>query len=257
MRLALFALIFTLSALAQVPGGRITEKRQEGPAKPTPRLPDGKPDLGGFKGAWNPRTIANIAGVGRQGPGRSPIEKLPEVKFLPWAQKYYDEAQENLAKDDPEARCLPPGIPRMYATPFPFQILQLENRVVFLFEGGTHIYRVVPLDGRKHSEDPNPTYLGEPIGWWEEDTLVVDTIGFNERSWLDQDGHPHSEKLHTIERFTRTDERTLHYQVTIDDPGAYAEPWTTSWTIPWSAGEELWEYVCQENNKDVDHLFGK
>lgn len=262
MRVAVFALILTLPMAAQIPGGRIPDRvKPQGDAKAAPRLANGKPDLGNGKGVWNPVTIANIAGVGRQGPARSPVEKVVDVKFLDWARKYYDEAQANLAKDDPEARCLPPGIPRMYATPFPFQIFQLDDRVIFLFEGGTHIFRTVPLassrDAAKHSEDPNPTYLGEPVGWWDEDTLVVDTIGFNERTWLDQDGHPHSPQLHTIERFTRIDERTLHYEVTIDDPGAYAEAWTTAWRIPWSAGEELWEYVCQENNKDVDHLFGK
>ena len=252
--LALFVLAF--STLSAQVGGRIADPPKGTPVGPTPRLPDGRPDLGNGKGAWNPRTIVNLAGVGRQGPARSPVEKVIELPFLPWAKAYYEEAQANLAKDDPEALCLPPGIPRMTATPFPFQIYQQPDRVIFIYEGGAHVWRVIYTDGRAHSKDPNPTYLGESIGHWEGDTLVVDVIGFNDRTWLDQDGHPHTEKLHVIERYTRVNELTLRYEFTIDDPGAYSEPWSNSYTIPWAPGAELYEYICQENNQDVRHLFG-
>ncbi len=240
-------------------GGRIPDPpKSAGPPKPAPRLPDGKPDLGNGLGAWNPRTVANLAGTGRQGPGRSPVaNRLPEVPFLPEAKAAFEQAQENLGREDPEARCLPPGIPRMYITPFPFQIYQLPDRVLFIFEGAAHVWRIVYMDGRPHTEDPNPTYLGESIGHWDGDTLVVDTIGFNTNTWLDQDGHPHTEQLHTIERFTRTNEMTLHYEFTIDDPGAYSEAWGNSVEIPWAPGGELLEYICQENNADVQHLVGK
>ena len=250
-------LMGAICAPAQVPGGRFTDPKPKGQAKPTPRLPDGKPDLGNGKGLWNPRTIQNLAGVGPGGPGRSPVEKIVDVPFLPWAEKVYNDRVASLQLEDPEARCLPPGIPRMQATPFPFQIYQLPDRVIFLYEGGTHIWRMVFTDGRPHEKDPNPTYLGEGIGRWEGDTLVVDTIGFNDRSWLDQDGHPHTEDLHVIERYTRTDEQTLRYEVTIDDPKTYSKPWTSAYTIPWHEGSELMEYVCQENNKDVLHMVGK
>ena len=91
-----------------------------------------------------------------------------------------------------------------------------------------------------HPKDPNPSFLGESVGHWEGDTLVVDAIGFNEATWLDQAGHPHTEALHITERFTRTNEATLHYEVTIDDPQVYTKPWTTSYTIPWAAGAELY-----------------
>jgi len=255
----LFAALFLLSGLtafAQI-GGRVADPPKGTIAKPTPRLADGHPDLGNGKGAWNPRTVVNLAGSGRQGRARSPVEKVIELPFLPWSKAYYEEAQTNLAKDDPEALCLPPGIPRMMATPFPFQIFQLPDRVLFIFEGGAHVWRTVYTDGRPHAKDPNPTYLGDAIGHWEDDTLVVDVIGFNDRTWLDQDGHPHTEKLHVIERYTRTDELTLRYEFTIDDPGAYSAPWTNSYTIPWAPGAELYEYICQENNIDARHLFGK
>jgi len=249
-------LVLALPAAAQVAvAGRIPDQPKPAKPNPTPRLADGYPDLGNEKGAWNPRVIANIAGLGT--PSRSPVEKMVDVPFQPWAKTLYEQRRENLSKDDPEGHCLPPGVPRIMATPFPFQILQLPGRVVFVFEGGAHIWRVIYTDGRKHSKDPNPSYMGESVGHWDGDTLVVDAIGFNDRTWLDQDGHPHTESLHVIERYTRTDENTLHYEATIDDPKAYTKPWTTSYTIPWVAGMELYEYICQENNKDLPHMVGK
>jgi hypothetical protein len=237
--------------------GRIPEPSESaaGPIRPTPRLPDGHPDLGNGKGSWNPRVVANLAGVGD--PSRSPVERTVEVPFHPWAKGVYEDRQANLQKNDPESRCLPPGLPRMMATPFPFQIFQLSDRVLFVFEGGAHVWRTIFTDGRPHAADPNPSFLGDSVGHWEGDTLVADAIGFNEATWLDQAGHPHTDALHVIERFTRTNERTLRYEVTIDDPQAYTKPWTTSYTIPWAPGVELYEYICQENNKDLGHMVGK
>ena len=236
--------------------GRLPELHLE-KMKPTPRLPDGRPDLGNGKGSWNPRIIQNIAGVGPGAPSRMPVEHKVDVPFQPWAKTVYEQRLASLQLDDPESKCLPPGIPRMMATPFPFQIYQLADRVIFIYEGGAHTWRVIYTDGRPHPKDPNPTFLGDSIGRWDGDTLVVDAIGFNETTWLDQDGHPHTEALHVTERYTRTDEMTLHYEATIDDPKAYTKPWTTSYTIPWSPGTELLEYICQENNRDLPHMVGK
>jgi hypothetical protein len=248
--------LWCASASGQVPiAGRLPERRGSGPVRPAPRLPDGRPDLGNSKGAWNPRVIANIAGVGDR--NRSPVERIVDVPFQPWAKAVYEERQANLQKHDPESKCLPPGIPRMMATPFPFQIFQLPDRVLFIFEGGAHVWRTIFTDGRPHQTDPNPSFLGDSIGHWEGDTLVVDVIGFNEATWLDQAGHPHTDALHVVERFTRIDEMTLRYEATIDDPKAYTKPWTTSYTIPWAPGFELLEYICQENNKDLPHMVGK
>jgi len=248
---ALLLLALSSGAAAQTVAvaGRVPEASVTAPARPAPRLPDGHPDLGNGRGSWNPRVIANIAGVGD--PNRSPVEHIVDVPFQPWAKAVYEERQANLQKHDPESRCLPPGIPRMMATPFPFQIFQLADRVLFVFEGGAHIWRTIFTDGRSHPKDPNPSFLGDSVGRWEGDTLVVDVVGLNEATWLDQAGHPHTE------RFTRTSETTLHYAVTIDDPHAYTKPWTTSYTIPWAAGAELYEYICQENNKDLGHMVGK
>ena len=261
MRAALFGaiLVTTLSAPAYGQGapvaGRIPEAASAATSRPAPRVSDGHPDLGNAKGSWNPRVVANLAGLGD--PARSPVEQRVDVPFQPWAEAVYEDRQANLQKHDPESRCLPPGIPRLMATPFPFQIFQLSDRVLFVFEGGAHVWRTIFTDGRGHQPDPNPSFLGDSVGHWEGDTLVVDAIGFNEATWLDQAGHPHTEALHVIERFTRTNEMTLRYQVTIDDPEAYTRPWTTSYTIPWVPGAELYEYICQENNRDLPHMVGK
>jgi hypothetical protein len=255
-----FTLVLALLPMlveAQV-GGAPRNRAKDGPPKPAPRLADGRIDLGNTKGVWNPRTIQNIGGDNKISPLRHPDLIKPVIQFQPWARKLYEERMiHTLQLNDPESRCLPPGIPRMYATPFPFQIHQLDDRILFAFEGGAHIWRVVYTDGRRHSADPNPTYLGESIGRWEGDTLVVDTIGFNENTWLDQDGHPHSDALRTIERFTRSELDFLEYEVTIDDPKTYTAPWTFAYTIRWVPGGDLMEYICQENNKDIDHMVGK
>ncbi|MBZ5575074.1 MAG: hypothetical protein LAP40_00775 [Acidobacteriia bacterium] len=263
MRSALIGSLFAIAACAEpaaaqepIIAGRLPEPQVSQP-KPAPRLPDGHPDLGNAKGSWNPRIIENIAGVGPGQASRSPVDYKVDVPFQPWAKAVYEERLANLQKEDPESRCLPPGIPRMMATPFPFQVYQLPDRVIFLFEGGAHIWRTVYTDGRAHPKDPNPTFVGDAVGHWDGDSLVVDSAGFNDRTWLDQDGHPHTEALHVIERYTRIDEMTLQYQATIDDPKAYTRPWTISYKIPWSPGTELLEYICQENNQDLYHMVGK
>jgi hypothetical protein len=237
--------------------GRLPDIPAPKDKRPTPRLAGGRPDLGNSAGAWNPRVMASLSGTGRGGASRMQVEKIVEIPFTPLGKRLYDERMANLSKDDPEGKCLPPGVPRLMSTPFPFQIFQLPDRVLFVFEGGTHTWRAVFIDGRPHAKDPNPTYLGDSVGHWEGDTLVVDVVGFNDRTWLDQEGHPHSEQLHVVERYTRTDEYTLHYQATIEDPVMYTRPWTTSFTIPWAPGFELFEYVCNENNSDLSHMVGR
>ena len=139
---------------------------------------------------------------------------------------------------------------------FPFSFFKYPTGSYFIFEGATHVWREVFTDERPHPADVNPTFLGDATGRWDGDTLVVDTVGFNEESWLDQDGHPHTEALHTIERFTRINAVQMRYEVTIDDPKAYTANWTPSYLIPWAPAAELMEYICQENNKDVFHLGG-
>jgi hypothetical protein len=112
------------------------------------------------------------------------------------------------------------------------------------------------MDGREHPKDLDPSFFGHSVGHWEGDSLVVDSVVFNERFWLTREGMPHTTALHLTERFTRTDYDTLKYEATIDDPGAYTRPWTGGWNIRWQAGEEMYEYVCQDNNRDAKHMYG-
>jgi hypothetical protein len=237
--------VFSLVAVATVCMAQPATKVQ-----PTPRLSDGKVDFGG-KGVWAPIWVLDWSDP-------KYVDKAVEVPFTPWGLDTFTQRRETLSKDDPEGYCLPPGVPRYTGTPYPFQLIQLADRVVILYEGASHMYRIVFMDGRKHSSDPNPTWLGESIGWWEgNDTLVVDTIGFNGRSWLDYVGHPSTEALHVVEKFRRPDYLTLAYEATIEDSKAYTKPWTTSFKVPFRPGWDLLEYVCLENNKDLQHLGTK
>jgi hypothetical protein len=127
---------------------------------------------------------------------------------------------------------------------------------VYMFDiGGPHSFRIIYMDGRQHPKDLEPSYYGHSVGHWEGDTLVVDAVGFNEKFWLSRDGLPHTDKLHLIERFTRTDANTLKYEVTIDDPGAYTAKWSSGFNVRWNAGLDLFEYVCQDNNHFPESVF--
>jgi hypothetical protein len=214
------------------------------PSGPTPRTADGKPDL---SGAWAPNAIRQNVDLVATG---------VQVPFQPWAEKVYQQHKDTISKDDPEARCLPPGVPRMTTTPYPFRIVQTPGLTIIVYEGGAHVWRQIFTDGRGHSEDPNPSWLGESIGHWEGDTFVIDTIGLNGKTWLDEAGLPTTESLHVIERIRRTDFGHLETENTIDDPKAYTKPWSFT-THPVMLKGELMEYICQENNKDVEHLVGK
>ena len=127
----------------------------------------------------------------------------------------------------------------MMATPYPMEIIQLpeQKRIVMMFEGATHVWREIYMDGRPHpkGDELNPTYLGHSVGHWEGDTLVVDVVGFNESTWMDYFGHPHTDMLHVVEKFSRPNKNTLHYEATFDDPGAYTKPFTVRWNINWNA----------------------
>ena len=214
------------------------------PKGPTPRTADGHPDL---SGNWEPNAIRQNVDM---------IGSGVDVPLLPAAKAVYDQHKKDISKDDPEARCLPPGVPRMSTTPYPFRIVQTPKLTVIVYEGGAHVWRQIFTDGRAHSEDPNPSWLGESIGRWEGDTFVVDTIGLNGKAWLDESGLPTTESLHVIEKFRRPDYGHLEIEHTVDDPKAYTKPWTFT-THPVMLKGELIEYICQENNRDVEHLVGK
>lgn len=243
--LALASLGATVSLLAQAPAGAgATKGKGKAPAAPAPKLPDGSADL---SGVWT--------GFGSNaGDISSALKAGSTVEMLPWA---VEKMKTLKSQDDPQANCMPSGIPR--GNPYPWRIVQFPTHkaathIWILYEGNIHSFRQIFMDGRPHPEDPDPTWWGHSIGKWEGDTLVVDTMGFNDKFWFDYLGHPHTEKLHTIERFRRTDMNTLEIEVTIEDPGTYTKPFTTVGRARLMPGEELMEYVCQENNIDLEHV---
>jgi hypothetical protein len=207
------------------------------PTGPTPRSPNGKPD---FSGVWYAQRPVD--------PGK------PEP--LPWVQALLRERAENNAKDAPGAHCLPRGITNAGAL-FPYRLIQTSNLLVMLFEDDIPSHRLVFLDGRSHPKDMDPKWMGHSVGRWEGDTLVIDTVGFDDRSWITAQGHPHTEKMHVVERFRRPDLGHLEIEFTIDDPAAYAKPWIIKRVSDLDTKDEIGEYVCTENNKDVEHLVGK
>ncbi|MDR2213606.1 MAG: hypothetical protein LBE21_08285 [Pseudomonadales bacterium] len=240
LAVAVAAAVFASAADAQRAGG----DRPPPPRTPAPVMADGTVDFGG-DGVWNLPWVTDFA---VRMPG---AERGDQPPMLPWTRAMWEYNKANNVKYDPEGFCLPPGGPRSMGTPYPAEIVQNRDRIFIMFEGGGHVWREIYMDGREHPENVNPTYFGHSVGHWEDDgkTLVVDTVGFNEKTWLDFGGYMHTEQLHTVEKFTRPFKEVLHYETLIDDPGAYSEPWTVAWDINWSDGDELADYICQENNK--------
>jgi hypothetical protein len=163
------------------------------------------------------------------------------------AQAKIREFQSRQNIDDPDGHCLLPGIPRIYQMPMPFKIIQLPNEVVILHEAFRGI-RVIPTDGRKHPDDADPAYLGDSVGHWEGDTLVVDVTSFNDRTWLGYGAVHHTEKLHITERITRTNADTISYEATVTDPGVFTKPWVVRSGFSLRPNERIREYECGENN---------
>ena len=236
------ALSFHLSAQqTPAPVGPATRSAVPGPV---PRTADGRPDLHGI---W-------MGG----GPTSDIEDGLPPGESIPYTALGKKTKDSRMAKDDPEANCLPAGVPRI--APYPWRILTTPNgsHMYFLFEGNIHSYRQIFMDGRKHPDGDalNPTWYGHSIGRWEGDTLVIDTVGFNDRSWFDFVGNPHSDRLHVTERYTRRDAATMVNEITIDDPMMYGRRWMVSFTARARPDEEMMEYICQENQKDSQRLQG-
>ena len=209
------------------------------PKGPAPRTPEGKPDFSGVW--WNPRTIE----------GGAPI-------VLPWAAALMKERAANNAKEIPRARCLPDAT-TLFARFGVNQVVQTPTLVVILQEQDVPGYRQIFLDGRAHPKDLDPTWTGHSIGAWQGETLVIDTAGFNDKSWLADLPSmvtPHTEMLHLITRLRRPDLGHLESEVTFDDPGTFAKPWTMKTILDLAEGEDVQEWICNENNQDVGHLVG-
>ena len=178
------------------------------------------------------------------------------MPFQPWARALFEYRRGT--EFEPHTRCKASGGARQFLTPYGVEFVDLpELKRMFIMDiGGPHSYRIIYMDGRPHPKDLAPSYYGHSIGHWEGDTLVVDNVGFNERFWMDREGSPHTEQLHFIERLTRLDMNTLKYEITIDDPGAYTATWNTGFMLRWSPGQELFEYVCQDNNYAAELMLG-
>jgi hypothetical protein len=210
-------------------------KKHSPPSGPAPRTADGEPDLSGIW--WTPRTVD---------PGK------PE--FLPKAIEIAKQRADNNRKDSPQSRCLPSAVLRLGPV---YETVQSPSILVLISDDDSPGFRQIYIDGRPHPKDPMPAWYGNNVGHWEGDTLVVDRIGFDERVWLDQDSHPHSGQLHVIERYHRPDLGHLETQITVEDPGILAKPWTMKRVSDLAPTEEIYEFICPENNKDVEHLVGK
>jgi hypothetical protein len=212
----------------------------------TPRLPNGKPDLSGSWSADDNKYLRDLA-----------ADMKPEdVPFQPWAKALFDQRKDGShSREDPDAHCLPQGVPKIDSVAYPWKVIYTPISVVIIYETFNY-WRQIFTDGREMDPDVNPTWMGYSTGKWEGDTLVVDTRGFNGKAWLDQLGRPSTTKLHVIERFRRTDYGHMTIEVTIDDPGAYTKPWTVSQEIHLRPGWEPIEFICGENNRDLEHLPG-
>ena len=224
--------------------------------KPVPRAANGKPDLSGIWIATGALLLmegeealqaarAQDAALGRK--PLPPPEQPPYTSEAEVRRQYYLGRQ---GVDDPMARCLLTGVPRITFRPLPFEIVQLPDRTIMLYEIH-HAFRIIPADGRGHPEDMEPTYLGDSVGRWDGDTFVVEVVGFNTNSWLAGVGTVHSESLKVTERYTRDTHDTIRYEVTMEDPEVLTKPWHMYETLRLRPNERLREYECIESNEDL------
>ena len=254
--------LLSLLVVTVVAGGVVASAQWEPwPMKNVPRLPNGKVDLQAparrtadghvdLQGFWMPaplvKYLLNLAAD----------MKDEEIPLQPWARKLYQERIDNNGKDHPGVSCLPSGIPEKDTIPDGLKIVQTPDLIVFLHDSRT-IFRQIFTDGRPLPKNAQPTWQGYSVGKWDGDTLVVDTIGQNGKTWLDMKGLPGTEDLHVIERFRRPTIGRMEIKVTIDDPKAYTKAWDVNmaWTLV--PDTDLIESICEENSKDKAHMVGK
>jgi len=260
-------------------------------SQPIPRTADGRIALGNtatVKGVWvggglgfcNANTVATpaslnpgaaqagpqaggrAAGAGRAGGagggrgGGGAAAPCTPIPYMPWTLAVSNDRRRN--ELEPHTRCKPSGGPRQWLTPYGAELVEIpEEKVAYIFDiGGPHTFRTIYMDGRSHPAKPAPSYYGHSIGWWEGDTFVVDTVGFNESFWIDRGQIPHTEKLHLVEKYTRTAFNQMRYELTVDDPGAYTGKFTGVSNLRWENGTELFEYVCQQQNQAHELMVG-
>ncbi len=209
---------------------------------PGPRTADGKPDLSGLWGKASDKYDNNVAA------------DLPAGVVKPWAEAFFQQRKKDFSKDSMDSQCLPFG-PVYTTTSFrDSRILQTPGIIAILY--GDLVHREIFLDGRQLEKDPNPTWMGYSVGHWDGDTLIVESNGYNDRTWLDNSGHPHSEALRVTERYQRPDFGHIELQVTFDDPKVFNKPVTVPIHMELTTDTEMIEYYCGENEKDRSHMSG-
>jgi hypothetical protein len=252
------------------PGIPRTRSGQPNLSAPAPRTANGKPDLSGL---WQAeRTpfdeMTRLFGEGLDTlsvPGDDLHDfskyalsiladfKPGEAPILPEAARITQKRAESQGKDNPTSRCAFASVPFGGLLPFPSKFVQSPGVIVILQESDGAV-RQIFTDGRKHTADPQPTWMGYSVGKWAGDSLVVDTVGFNDKAWLDGLGHPRSERMHIEERYHRRDFGHMDVQVTFDDPGMYAKTFSIKYTLDFVPDSEIGEFVCSENEKDLAHF---
>ena len=213
---------------------------------PAPRLSSGRIDL---QGVWMPDDVRYLRDLA--------LDLNPEdVPYQPWAKELFDERKDGShSREDPDAHCLPQGVPKVNFAPNPWKVIETPISTVIIYETFTY-WRQIFTDGREVDPNALPTWMGYSTGTWEDDTFVVETRGFDGKPWLDQLGRPSTDQLHVTERFTRTSYGHMTIDISIDDPGAYTAPWSTSGVVRLRPDWEPREYICGENNKDLESLPG-
>ncbi|MDR2215339.1 MAG: hypothetical protein LBE59_05805 [Nevskiaceae bacterium] len=258
-------------ALAVVATGIAAQQASEGASRPepapAPRWPDGRvnfsaaspTDVGNWDGPADSSIFSNVVNGQRvtAAPNLPTNLTIDEIPFKPGVRKIYDDRR--TASEDPHTRCKPSGGPRFWHTPYGIEVLDLPEtqEMLFLHVGSPHSWRIAYMDGREHPKDLKPTWYGHTTAKWEGDTLVMDSVGFNDKFWLTRQGVPLTTQLHLIEKLTRVNHDLLRYEATVDDPGAYTAPWSGGWNLRWRVDSEPFDYLCQENNRDPERMIGR
>jgi hypothetical protein len=213
---------------------------------------------GNLTGVWYPSSVNTFNFIWTDAQGQT----LSVLPLTPWGQERIKGNHPiggeytALTSNDPNNECLPPGVPNIYTHAYPIEVLEVPGRTILYFEY-MHIVRQIFTDGREHPQDANPTWMGDSTGKWEGDTLVVDSTGFNDKTWLDVSGHPHSEALHVVERMHRPDHDTLLIDITFDDPQAYVGTLKTQRKYILKPDWNIMEYVCEDTREKFDEFERK
>ena len=263
-RLVVVAVVLVSALLAAVPLLGQRGNAQPRPSLPAPRWSDGRINFGapkGETGLWerrNEHLVINPKSY-QADATRTARVHIDQVPLQPWARALTNYRHSLSLASEPYTRCKPAGGPRQFMSPYGLEILEMPalQRIYVFNVSNAQSYRTIYMDGRAHPKALVPSYLGHSIGRWDSDTLVIDSVGFNEDAWMNRDGLPHTSQLHLVERLTRVNFDTMNYEVTVEDPGAYTAPWTSGYTLGWTKGSELFEYVCQENNISPQSMAGE